>query len=117
MSTNGSASSRLVGALGTDVSPSGCSSQVMAVRTVLDRGPKGKKVVALALDWPGWSRGAKTDEVALETLEAYRDRYRRVAVLAGMEREFDADGPLEVVEEKVGTGSVDFWAISFSPSA
>jgi hypothetical protein len=89
----------------------------MAVRTVIDRGPKGKRTVAFALDWPGWSRGAKTDEVALETLEAYRDRYRRVAVLAGMEREFDADGPLEVVEEKVGTGSVDFWAISFSPSA
>ena len=33
-----------------------------------------------------------------------------------MTREFDAAGPLEVVEEKVGTGSTDFWAISFSPS-
>jgi len=26
-------------------------------------------------------------------------------------------GPLEVVEDKVGTGSVDFWGISFSPSS
>jgi hypothetical protein len=25
--------------------------------------------------------------------------------------------PLEVVEDKVGTGSVDFWGISFSPSS
>ncbi len=89
----------------------------MTVRTVIDRGPKGKRVVALALDWPGWSRGAKTVEDALETLEAYRERYRPVAELAGMASEFDAAGPLEVVEDKVGTPSVDFWAISFSPAA
>ena len=30
--------------------------------------------------------------------------------------EFDAAGPLEVVEDRVGTGSTDFWGISFSPS-
>ncbi|HTT59259.1 MAG TPA: hypothetical protein VMF33_04365, partial [Acidimicrobiales bacterium] len=29
--------------------------------------------------------------------------------------EFDAQGELAVVEEKVGTGSTDFWGISFSP--
>jgi hypothetical protein len=89
----------------------------MAVRTVIDRGPKGKRAVAFALDWPGWSRGAKTAEDAVETLESYRDRYRHVAERAGMADEFDAAGPLEVVEEKVGTGSVDFWGISFSPAA
>jgi len=89
----------------------------MTVRTVIDRGPKGKKAVAIALDWPGWSRGAKTAEQALETLEAYRDRYQRIATLAGMEREFASAGPLEILDEKVGTGSVDFWGISFSPSA
>jgi hypothetical protein len=89
----------------------------MAVRTVIDRGPKGKKVVAFALDWPGWSRGAKTAEEALETLESYRARYRPIADLAGMADEFAAAGPLEVVEEKVGTGSTDFWAISFSPAS
>jgi hypothetical protein len=89
----------------------------MAVRTVLDRGPKGKRVVALSLDWPGWNRGAKTDDVALETMEAYRDRYRPVAELAGMSAEFEKAGPLKVVEDKVGTGSVDFWGISFSPAA
>ena len=42
----------------------------MAVRTVIDRGPKGKRAVAFALDWPGWSRGAKTPEEALETMGA-----------------------------------------------
>jgi hypothetical protein len=89
----------------------------MPVRTVLERGPKEKRFVAFSLDWPGWSRGAKTADVALETLEAYRARYRPVAGLAGKPSEFDAAGPLEVVEDKVGTGSVDFWGISFSPSS
>ena len=89
----------------------------MAVRTVIDRGPKGKRAVAIALDWPGWSRGAKTPEAALETLESYRSRYRPIAALANMTSEFDAAGALEVVEDKVGTGSVDFWGISFSPAA
>jgi hypothetical protein len=87
----------------------------MAVRTVIERGPKGKRAVAFSLDWPGWSRGAKTPELALETLEAYRQRYRPVASLAGMASEFDAAGLLEVVEDRVGTGSTDFWGISFSP--
>ncbi|HEX6139080.1 MAG TPA: hypothetical protein VF013_01290 [Candidatus Limnocylindria bacterium] len=89
----------------------------MAVRTVIDRGPKGKRAVAVALDWPGWSRGAKTVDEALETLEAYRPRYRSIAELAGMGEEFDRAGDLEVVEDKIGTGSVDFWGISFSPAA
>jgi len=40
-----------------------------------------------------------------------------VASLAGRAREFSAAGPLEVVEDKVGTGSVDFWGSSFSPSS
>jgi hypothetical protein len=89
----------------------------MPVRTVVERGPKDKRSVAFSIDWLGWSRGAKTPELALETLESYRQRYRPVASLAGMGREFDAAGPLEIVEDKVGTGSTDFWGISFSPSA
>jgi hypothetical protein len=87
----------------------------MPVRTVIEHGPKEKRTVAFGIDWPGWSRGAKTPELALELLESYRERYRRVADLAGMARDFDAAGPLEIVEDKVGTGSTDFWGISFSP--
>jgi hypothetical protein len=89
----------------------------MPVRTVIERGPKGKRSVAFGIDWPGWSRGARSAELALETLESYRERYRPVAGLAGMAAEFDAAGPLEIVEDKVGTGSTDFWGISFSPSS
>jgi hypothetical protein len=89
----------------------------MPVRTVVEHGTRDKRSVAFSLDWPGWSRGAKTAEAALETLEAYRARYRPIAELAGMARDFDAAGPLEVVEDRVGTGSTDFWGISFSPSS
>ena len=79
----------------------------MPVRTVIERGPKGKRSVAFGIDWPGWSRGAKSSEIASETLESYRERYRPVAGLAGMAREFDAAGPLKIVEDKVGTGSTE----------
>ena len=87
------------------------------MRAVVERGPKGKKSVAFSLDWPGWSRGASTPEIAVQTLESYRERYRPIAKLAGMVREFDAAGPVDVFEDRIGTGSVDFWGISFSPSA
>jgi hypothetical protein len=89
----------------------------MAIRTVIERGPKAKRAVAFALDWPGWSRGGKSPQLALETLESYRARYRAVAQRAGLELEFDDAGALEVTEDRVGTGSTDFWGISFSPSS
>jgi len=89
----------------------------MVVRTVVQRGPKGKKVAAFAIDWPGWSRGAKAPDAAVELLEIYRERYRPIARLAGLEPEFDRVGPLEIVEDHVGVGSTDFWGISFAPSS
>jgi hypothetical protein len=89
----------------------------MPVRTVIEHGPKEKKSVAFSIDWPGWSRGAKTPELALETLESYRERYRPVASLAGMAAEFNAAGPLEIVEDRIGPGSTDFWGISYAASS
>lgn len=85
------------------------------VGTVVERGPKGKRAVAFAVEWPGWSRGAKSSDAALDTLESYRERYRPVAALAGLAAEFDDAGALHVVEDRVGTGSTDFWGISFAP--
>ncbi len=88
----------------------------MPVRTVIERGPKGKKAVAFAVDWPGWSSGATSRELAVTKLDSYRQRYRPVALAAGLADEFDAAGRLDVIEERVGTGSTDFWGISFAPS-
>ena len=84
------------------------------LRLVLEVGPKGKQVVAVAPDWPGLERGAKTGEAATERLLAYLPRYAPVAKLAGLEAEFAAVGSDEVVERYPGTGSTDFWGISFA---
>jgi hypothetical protein len=89
----------------------------MTIRTVIERGPKGRRSAAFCVDWLGWSRGARSAELAVETLESYRERYRPVADLAGLAGEFDTAGPLEIVEDRVGPGSTDFWGISFAPSA
>ena len=87
----------------------------MPASTVIERGPKEKQSVAFGIDWPGWSRSARTAELALDRLEAYRERYRPIARLAGMAREFVAAGPLDVVEDRVGTGSTDWYGMSFAP--
>ena len=89
----------------------------MAIRTVIERGPKGKRYVAYALDWPGWSRGAKSPDEAVERLESYRDRYRPVARYAGLADELDHSNALEVVEDHVGNTSTDYWGISWVPSS
>ena len=80
-------------------------------------GPKGKKAVALAPDWPGLARGAKTADEALERLRAYVPRYAPVADLARMAAQFDTNPNIEVVERYQGAGSTDFWGISFAFSS
>ena len=87
------------------------------LRITLEIGPKGKKVVAVAPDWPGLERGAKTGEGAIEKLRSYLLRYSQVAKLAEMGTEFDASTNIEVVEQYAGTGSTDFWGISFAFSS
>jgi hypothetical protein len=87
------------------------------IRATLEIGPKGKKVVAVAPDWPGLERGAKTEEEAIERLHSYIPRYSQVAKLAGMDAEFDAIKNVKVVEQYPGTGSTDFWGISFAFSS
>ena len=84
------------------------------VRVMLEIGPKGKKVVAVAPDWPGLERGAKTGEAEVERLLFYVPRYAPVAKLAGMEAAFAAGTAVDVVEQYPGTGSTDFWGISFA---
>jgi hypothetical protein len=84
------------------------------LRVMLELGPKGKQVAAVAPDWPGLERGAKTEEAAIARLQAYLPRYAPVANLAGMGAEFAAIATVDVVERYPGTGSTDFWGISFA---
>jgi hypothetical protein len=87
------------------------------LRVMLEIGPKGKQVVAVAPDWPGLERGAKSGEAAIARLQAYLPRYAPVANLAGIGAEFAAIATVNVVEHYPGTGSTDFWGISFAFSS
>src|SRR5215472_15858556 len=84
------------------------------LRVMLEIGLKDKQVVAVAPDWPGLERGAKTEEAAIARLQAYLPRYAPVANLAGMGAEFADVATVDVVERYRGTGSTDFWGISFA---
>jgi hypothetical protein len=87
------------------------------LRVTLEIGPKGKQVAAVAPDWPGLERGAKTEEAAIARLQSYLPRYAQVAKLAGMDGEFAALTTVDVVEHYAGTASTDFWGISFAFSS
>src|SRR4029453_17299881 len=87
------------------------------LRVTLEIGLRGKRVVAVAPDWPGLERGATAEEAAIERLLSYVPRYAPVAKLAGMEAEFATNtisgvGDVDVAERYPGTGSTDFWGIS-----
>jgi hypothetical protein len=49
----------------------------VTLRVVLEVAPK--RSFASALDWPGWSRGGRTPDEALDALLAYAPRYAAVA--------------------------------------
>src|SRR5437867_5982597 len=88
------------------------------LRVMLEIGPKGKQIVAVAPDWPGLERGAKTEEAAIARVQTYLPRYAPVATLAGMDARFAAlatgSATVDVIERYPGTGSTDFWGISFA---
>ena len=86
------------------------------LRVLVEQGLRGKRCVAVAADWPGLERGAKNEETALGKLRDYVARYHPVAERAGLGQEFPADPTLTVVGHYTGTGSTDFWGISFAPS-
>ncbi|HET6818813.1 MAG TPA: hypothetical protein VFH66_16405 [Mycobacteriales bacterium] len=76
----------------------------MAVATVIETGKR--RVFASALDWPGWSRGARDEESALATLLDYADRFRPVVERAGLQLPKRLE--LEVVERVDGDAGTDF---------
>ena len=67
-----------------------------------------KRVFATAVDWPGWSRSARTEEAALQSLLSYADRYAPVAALAGFR--LPAHPEPRVVETVPGNATTDFGA-------
>ena len=76
-----------------------------------------RRTFAGALDWPGWSRSARTEEGALAELVAYAGRYAAVCAQAGafgVPRDASA---LQVVERLKGSATTDFGAPDAVPAA
>ena len=79
----------------------------MTLKVVLELAPK--RTFASALDWPGWSRGAKTADEALEALLAYAPRYAVVARRAKVAfRQPATPRGIDVVERLRGSGGTEF---------
>lgn len=67
-----------------------------------------KRVFATAIDWPGWSRSGKTEELALEALARYAPRYRPIAQAAAQTLPPGGTDLVEVVERVTGGSGTDF---------
>ena len=87
------------------------------LRVLIEDPTKGKRWVAIAADWPGLERGGKSEAEAVAKLEAYVPRYMAIAKRAGLDAELRRQTKTSVVAHHKGTGSTDFWGISFAPSA
>ena len=68
------------------------------------------RVFACVLDWPGWCRRDKTEELALGRLAAYTPRYAVAARLAGLEPPDPGPAGFEVTERLESGFGADFGA-------
>ena len=68
-----------------------------------------KKTFASAVDWPGWSRSGKTEELAVEALIASAPRY--AAIAAGGSLDFPATlglDDVDIVERLAGSAGTEY---------
>ncbi len=86
------------------------------LRVLVEQPIHGRRWVAVAADWAGLERGAKTEADAITRLVGYVPRYLPVAERAGLAPELTGQTAVDVVDRYAGTGSTDFWGISFAPS-
>jgi hypothetical protein len=69
-----------------------------------------KRAFASAIDWPGWCRAGKTEQLALEALAAYASRYEAVPKAAGVPFPKAAPAALAVIEHLPGSATTDYGA-------
>jgi len=86
------------------------------LRVLLEVGPKGKRVVASAMDWPGLERWGRTEDEAVDKLLAYQPRYAPVAKRVGLLNEFERAVKPHITERTPGNTSTDWWGIAHVPS-
>jgi hypothetical protein len=86
------------------------------MRVLIEQPPKGKRWVAIAADWPGLERNGRDRNEAVAKLLSYVPRYAAVAKRARLGSELAAETNISIIGRHLGTGSTDFWGISFAPS-
>jgi hypothetical protein len=86
------------------------------LRVLLEIGPKSKRIVASAMDWPGLERWGRTEDEAVEKLLAYVPRYAPVAERVGLRSEFEQGVMPHIVERTPGNTSTDWWGVAHVPS-
>ena len=85
------------------------------IRVYLEIGEK--RVFASALEWPGWTRSARDEQRALETLAAYAPRYASVPKAAHVDFAIGAKPSFKVVERVKGNATTDFGAPGIQASS
>ena len=85
-------------------------------RVLVEQPTRGKRWVAVAADWPGLERGGKTEDLAVEKLVDYVPRYLPVAKRVRLGSQLTTQTKIDIIGRYPGTGSTDFWGISFAPS-
>ncbi len=79
------------------------------IRVILESGKK--RTFASAVDWPGWSRSGRDQELAMQALVDYGTRYAQVVQKAGLDFQPPANrSGLVVIENVVGDATTDFGA-------
>jgi hypothetical protein len=68
-----------------------------------------KRAIAVAIDWPGWCRGERSETAALQALADYTPRYAQVLHMAQVDFPVPADNQaLVVVERLKGNKTTDY---------
>jgi hypothetical protein len=76
-----------------------------------------KKVLAGALEWPGWCRGGRDEESALQALAEYGPRYESVMSAAGIDFSAPKDASaFDVAERLKGNATTDYGVPHIPPS-
>lgn len=76
-----------------------------------------KKTFASAIEWPGWSRNGRDENLALQTLFEYGFRYAHALHPAGLEFQPPADATAFVIIERLeGNTTTDFGAPGIAPA-
>ena len=86
------------------------------LRVLLEIGPKGKRIVASAMDWPGLERWGRSEQDAVDRLCAYVPRYAPVAARVGLGSALGRGVTPYVVERTPGNASTDWWGAAHVPS-